>query len=80
MSEPKMAQKEPYMIEMEPGTVAWCACGHSATQPFCDGAHERLNTGIEPVMVTIEKAGTKAFCGCKKTRTPPYCDGTHTSL
>ena len=24
-------------------TVSLCRCGHSATKPFCDGAHKRLN-------------------------------------
>jgi CDGSH-type Zn-finger protein len=23
--------------------VSLCRCGHSATKPFCDGAHKRLN-------------------------------------
>jgi CDGSH-type Zn-finger protein len=24
-------------------SVSLCRCGHSATKPFCDGAHKRLN-------------------------------------
>ncbi|MEO5804360.1 MAG: CDGSH iron-sulfur domain-containing protein [Verrucomicrobiota bacterium] len=26
----------------EKKTVAWCACKHSKTMPFCDGSHSRL--------------------------------------
>ncbi|MFQ5431314.1 MAG: CDGSH iron-sulfur domain-containing protein [Nitrospinota bacterium] len=78
MAEPKIAQKEPYVIDMEPGEYHWCACGHSATQPFCDGSHE--GTGIAPLQVNIEEAGKKPWCGCKHTKTPPYCDGAHTDL
>ncbi|MFH1911670.1 MAG: CDGSH iron-sulfur domain-containing protein [Pseudomonadota bacterium] len=27
---------------MQPGKYFWCSCGHSAIQPFCDGAHNKL--------------------------------------
>lgn len=81
MSEPKIAQKSPFVIEVQPGTVAWCACGHSANQPFCDGSHARENTGLSPMIVKIEETGQKkAFCGCKQTSNPPFCDGTHAKL
>jgi len=78
MAEPKVAQKEPYVIDMEPGEYYWCACGHSDAQPFCDGAHK--DTGIGPMVVNIDEAGKKPWCGCKHTKTPPYCDGAHTDL
>ena len=45
-----------YVIEVEEGKkVAWCACGRSANQPFCDGSHSRENTGITPIVFTVEK-------------------------
>ena len=78
MADPKIAQKGPYVMDMEPGEYHWCACGRSAAQPFCDGSHK--DTGITPVQVTIDEAGKKPWCGCKHTKTPPYCDGTHTDL
>lgn len=78
MPGPVIAQKSPYLMKVEAGTYMWCACGKSATQPFCDGSHS--GTGISPVVVTVEEAGMKSFCGCKKTKTPPYCDGTHGTL
>ena len=37
---PEIAQKAPYVVDLEEGkTYYWCACGRSATQPFCDGSH-----------------------------------------
>jgi CDGSH-type Zn-finger protein len=79
MSEPIIAQKTPYVVEVEAGkTYAWCACGRSKKQPFCDGSH--AGTGITPVAWKAEASGVKAFCGCKKTKKPPFCDGTHASL
>jgi CDGSH-type Zn-finger protein len=39
---PKSAQYQPYPVMVEAGkTYYWCACGHSAKQPFCDGTHHR---------------------------------------
>lgn len=80
MSEqPEIAQKAPFAVTVEAGqTCAWCACGRSANQPFCDGSHK--GTGFSPVVVKPEKAGTIHFCGCKQSGNPPYCDGTHASL
>ncbi|MGK7371680.1 MAG: CDGSH iron-sulfur domain-containing protein, partial [Candidatus Halalkalibacterium sp. M3_1C_030] len=27
-------------MEIEAGTYAWCACGESDNQPYCDGSHK----------------------------------------
>ncbi len=78
MRTPKVAQKSPYVVEVEAKKYAWCACGLSQNQPFCDGSHK--GTGIKPVVVTFEKAQKVAFCGCKHTQNPPFCDGTHKNL
>lgn len=79
MTEVVIAQKDPYAVEVKASKkYFWCACGRSAAQPFCDGSHK--GTGIEPIMVTPEKADTVYFCGCKHTSTPPYCDGSHATL
>lgn len=70
-------QNAPHVINEEPGRKAWCACGESQKQPYCDGSHARLNTGLRPVIVEIAAAKTVAWCGCKRSSNPPFCDGTH---
>ena len=75
MSEPEIAQKAPYILEMEPGEYWWCRCGRSKNQPFCDGAHKE--TDIKPMQFTIEEKKKYALCGCKYTNKQPFCDGEH---
>lgn len=79
MTEPVIAQKKPFIVELEEGKEYWwCACGRSTNQPFCDGSHQ--GTGIEPLSFVAEKSGKRGLCGCKHTATPPYCDGAHAKL
>jgi CDGSH-type Zn-finger protein len=79
MNEPKVAQKGPYPVSVEAGkTYFWCACGGSASQPFCDGSHK--GTGLSPVRYTAEESGQAYFCGCKHTDGQPMCDGSHARL
>jgi CDGSH-type Zn-finger protein len=73
-------QNKPYVVQETPGRKAWCACGESEKQPYCDGSHARKNTGKTPVIVEIEKAGTAAYCGCRQSAKKPFCDGTHSRL
>ena len=70
-------QKAPFVMEVEPGSYAWCACGESEKQPYCDGSHARKNTGMKPIRVTIDAKKTVAWCGCKESGNKPFCDGTH---
>uniref|UniRef100_A0A663E4I3 Iron-binding zinc finger CDGSH type domain-containing protein n=1 Tax=Aquila chrysaetos chrysaetos TaxID=223781 RepID=A0A663E4I3_AQUCH len=70
--------KKPFPVELKAGKkYAWCACGHSKNQPFCDGAHKKAAPGISPLRFIPEEDKTVWLCGCKRTRSPPYCDGTH---
>ncbi len=75
MSEPEIAQRAPYVLEMEPGEYWWCRCGRSKNQPFCDGAHKE--TDIKPMQLTIEEKKKYALCGCKCSNNQPFCDGEH---
>lgn len=73
-------QNAPYVINEQPGRKAWCACGESEGQPYCDGSHARKGTGMRPVIVEITEPKTIAWCGCKQSGNKPYCDGTHSKL
>ncbi|XP_074892565.1 CDGSH iron-sulfur domain-containing protein 3, mitochondrial [Buteo buteo] len=76
--QPVIAAKQPFPVELKAGKkYAWCACGHSKNQPFCDGAHRKAAPGISPLRFIPEEDKTVWLCGCKRTRSPPYCDGTH---
>lgn len=78
MEKPTIAQKKPYVIDEEPGTKYWCACGKSNNQPYCDGSHK--GTGFTPVKVEITESKKVYWCGCKHSKKGPFCDGTHRNL
>ncbi|MDI6804034.1 MAG: CDGSH iron-sulfur domain-containing protein [Bacteroidota bacterium] len=78
MTEPKIAQKAPFVLELEPGKYYWCACGLSTNQPFCNSSHK--NTDLKPEIFEIKEKTKIALCGCKQTKTKPKCDRTHKTL
>lgn len=79
MAAAHIAQKSPFAVDVEAGKkYFWCACGKSATQPFCDGTHK--GSEFVPVPFTADAAKTLYFCGCKASGKAPLCDGTHNKL
>jgi CDGSH-type Zn-finger protein/mannose-6-phosphate isomerase-like protein (cupin superfamily) len=79
MTKALSAGRKPFVVQLEAGrTYLWCACGRSANQPFCDGAH--AGTGLGPVRFRAEAGREAALCGCKRTGHAPYCDGAHNAL
>jgi CDGSH-type Zn-finger protein len=77
--QPEMPQKAPFPVMVEKGRrYFWCACGRSASQPFCDGSHK--GTAFTPVAYTAVKDEYVWFCGCKRSGERPLCDGTHARL
>jgi CDGSH-type Zn-finger protein len=79
MADPIPAQKAPYGTPVAEGTeYYWCACGRSASQPFCDGSHK--GTGLSPMAFKAAKTEEAWLCGCKASSNKPFCDGSHRKL
>jgi CDGSH-type Zn-finger protein/mannose-6-phosphate isomerase-like protein (cupin superfamily) len=79
MSEAVVASRKPLLVELKAGRrYAWCACGRSRRQPFCDGSH--AGTGFEPVAFIADADRETLLCGCKRTGRAPFCDGSHNAL
>ena len=79
MEKPIIIAKVPQMVDLVVDTnYAWCACGRSSNQPWCDGSHQV--TSITPRVFVAEKSESRALCMCKQTNSPPFCDGSHMSL
>lgn len=76
---PRIAARSPRAIELEADKrYAFCTCGHSENQPFCDGSHKI--TSFTPHVFTAEKTGRAWLCMCKRTGNVPFCDGAHKAL
>lgn len=79
MNKPTVADTQPRQVNLEAGKkYAWCACGLSKTQPYCDGSHK--GTEHKPHVFTADTSGEAWLCMCKHTSDRPFCDGTHSSL
>jgi CDGSH-type Zn-finger protein len=70
-----LAAKKPVLVTLEPGPFAWCSCGKSSNQPFCDGTHQ--GTKFTPVLFKIAEKREAWLCNCKRSKDSPYCDETH---
>ncbi len=81
MDKPKCAGTAPIAVDLEEGKkYAWCTCGLSESQPFCDGKHKQDGCDFTPQVFTAEKSETVYMCTCKQTAAPPKCDGAHKNL
>ena len=79
MDEPKIAACQPKQVKLEAGKkYAYCTCGLSESQPFCDGKHS--GTQFKPDVFTAETTESAWLCQCKRTGSAPRCDGTHKNL
>ena len=77
--QPKIAATSPIQVHLEPGkTFAFCTCGESSNQPWCDGSHPK--TSFKPLLFTVDSATDAFLCRCKRTGNSPYCDGSHEKL
>jgi CDGSH-type Zn-finger protein len=79
---PIVAQSQPVCVRVEAGkTYAWCTCGLSEKQPFCDSKHKQIEgMPYKSLKVTFDQEGEVWLCQCKHTRNPPFCDGSHRKL
>ena len=73
-----IVQKMPFVQKCKAGKYAWCACGMSVNQPWCNGFHK--GTNFSPSVFKAEESKTAAMCMCKQTKNPPFCDGSHRGL
>jgi CDGSH-type Zn-finger protein len=79
---PKMAGTAPICVNVEPGKIyAWCTCGLSEKQPFCDGQHKKIEGApFKSLKVEFTEEKEVWLCTCKQTKNPPYCDGSHKQI
>jgi CDGSH-type Zn-finger protein len=79
MADPRSSSLQPTVVRLEAGkTYAWCYCGLSKAQPFCDGSHK--GTDVTPLVWKAEESKEAWLCQCKHTKMPPFCDGSHKTL
>jgi CDGSH-type Zn-finger protein len=76
---PKIAGLSPVKVALTAGqNYAFCTCGLSDSQPFCNGAHK--GTGLRPNVFTATQTEEVWMCLCKHTQQPYQCDGSHKPL
>jgi len=67
----------PIAVDLEKDkNYSWCSCGHSESEPFCDGSHRKYNAPPS-LKFSVTENKTAHLCTCKLTKNAPYCDGSH---
>lgn len=67
----------PCIREEKAGKIAYCVCGESEKDPYCDGSHARKNTGKTPIIKEFTEDKKFAWCMCKRSEIMPACNGSH---
>ena len=75
---PKIVKKGAYVVNEKAGKKAFCTCGLSNKDPYCDGSHK--GTDFSPKIVDFKEDRKVAWCGCKHSRKGAFCDGSHKNL
>ena len=79
MEKPISADNKPMMVDLEKDkNYAWCSCGKSSNQPWCDGSHK--GSEFSPKIFKVEESKKAAMCMCKRSANPPFCDGSHAKI
>lgn len=79
MDKPIVAGVKPIVTALKAGEIyAYCTCGRSQNQPFCDGSHQ--GTTFSSMKFYVDDDTKKPLCTCKQTQNPPYCDGSHRGM
>ncbi len=58
----------------------WCSCGHSWTNPFCNGQCKFVLTRNRPISFNVSESGYYKLCNCKLSANAPFCNGTEKLL
>jgi CDGSH-type Zn-finger protein/ferredoxin len=76
---PVVADNKPALVQLKSGEgQAFCTCGRSQGQPFCDGSH--AGTSFSPLLFSVDEDEGAALCQCKASANLPYCDGSHAQI
>ena len=77
-SMPVYAGYYPIHIYLYRGKVyEWCSCGHSWSNPFCNGQCKWIMTRCRPVKFNVSESGYYKLCNCKMSANAPFCNSTH---
>jgi len=76
MDKAYIAGRTPVRVDLVKGEkYAWCSCGASENQPWCDGSHK--GTKFSPTVFIAEETKSVGMCMCKLSEKPQFCDGNH---